>query len=104
MAAPLHPAPQGVGGGGQGASRGSPTFLLCRALTTATAMAPSASTRARGTSVETSTVELPPCPAELEERLSALVLEKETWGSHVVLALASSCSQVDPVPPPDRTL
>lgn len=56
----------------QGAPQGSPTFLLCRALTTATAMAPSASTRARGTRVETSTVEFPPCPAELEleERFS----------------------------------
>lgn len=98
------PPTQGVGGGWQGASRSSPTFLLCLALTTATAMAPSASTRARGTSVETSTVELPPCPAELEERSSALVMGNETWVSRIVLVLASSSSQVDPVPPPDRTL
>lgn len=72
------PPPEGLEVGGREQPGGSPTFLLCRALTTPTAKAPSASTRARGTRVETSTVELPPCPTELEERLSQLVTERET--------------------------
>lgn len=55
---------------GQEAPRDSPTFFLCRALSTPTTRTPSASTRARGTRVETTTLELPPCPAELEEGFS----------------------------------
>lgn len=72
MATPLSASEPGlrlsVGGGGQGAPRDSPTFFLCRALTTAIATAPAASTRARGTRVN-SALELPPCPAELEGAL-----------------------------------
>ena len=82
MAIPLRAAEPGlrlrVGGGGQGAPRDSPTFFLCRALTTPIATAPAASTRARGTRVETSALEPPPCPAELEEALIELVPARDT--------------------------
>lgn len=100
---PRQPPRQGVEWG-QGASGGSPTFLLCRALTTATATTPSASTRARGTSVETSTLELPPRPAELEGGWSRSVPEGKppepsTWWP---LGCGSCSSRVTtPLSPPD---
>lgn len=57
-------------GSGQAAPWDSPTFFLCRARTTPIATTPAASTRPRGTRVETSTLEPPPYSAGLGEGLT----------------------------------